>query len=141
DPMVSHNVSSSATVTANPPGDTDPPVADAGVDQTVLAGELVTFDASGSTDNVGIVNWTWTFTWNSVPVELWGEVVTYTFDSPFQDVTVTLTVRDDAANSDTDEMIVHIGDWIPELPAIVLPVAGMMIIVAAALVVRRRKEQ
>jgi ABC-type transport system substrate-binding protein len=141
DPMVSHNVSSSATVTVNPPGDTEPPVADAGVDQNVLAGELVTFDASGSTDNVGIVNWTWTFTWNSVPVELWGEVVTYTFDSPFLDVTVTLTVRDDAANSDTDEMIVHIGDWIPELPAIVLPVVGMMVIVGAALVVRRRKEQ
>jgi ABC-type transport system substrate-binding protein/PKD repeat protein len=141
DPDVSHNVSSTSTVTVNPAGDTENPVANAGPDQNVLAGELVTFDGSGSSDNVGIVSWVWTFTWNSVPVTLTGETATYTFDSSFVDVTVTLTVTDAAGNSATDEMIVHVGDWIPEMSTILLPVVGTMILVAAALVVRRRKEQ
>lgn len=41
------------------PPDTTPPVANAGANQTVNQGDLVTFDGSGSTDNVGIVNYTW----------------------------------------------------------------------------------
>ena len=41
--------------------DTTPPVANAGQDQTVNAGTIVTFDASGSSDNVGIVSYEWDF--------------------------------------------------------------------------------
>ncbi|MCK4267116.1 MAG: hypothetical protein KAX31_07520, partial [Thermoplasmata archaeon] len=41
--------------------DNDDPVADAGPDQTVDEGTIVTFDGSGSTDNIGMVNYTWTF--------------------------------------------------------------------------------
>jgi len=41
------------------PEDTTPPVADAGPDQTVNEDAPVSFDGSGSTDNVGIVNYTW----------------------------------------------------------------------------------
>jgi hypothetical protein len=141
DPMVSHNVSSSATVTVNPAGDTEAPVANAGIDQDVLAGDLVTFDGSGSSDNVLVVSYTWTFTWNSAPVVLYGVSPTFVFDTPFVDVTVTLTVEDAAGNSDTDEMIVHVGDWIPELSTILLPVMGTMVLIAAVLFVRRRKEQ
>ncbi len=37
------------------------PTANAGPDQRVDEGTIVTFDGSGSTDNVGIVNYTWTF--------------------------------------------------------------------------------
>jgi hypothetical protein len=38
------------------------PVADAGPDQTVDAGAQVRFDGGGSSDDVGVVNYTWTFT-------------------------------------------------------------------------------
>lgn len=37
----------------------DPPVADAGTDQTVGVGDPVTLDGTGSTDDVGIVTWLW----------------------------------------------------------------------------------
>jgi len=44
-----------------PPADTTPPVASAGPDQTVNEDAPTTFDGSGSSDNVGVVNYTWTF--------------------------------------------------------------------------------
>ena len=141
DPAVSHNVSSSATVTVNPPaGDTEPPVANAGIDLDVLAGDLVTFDGSGSSDNVLVTNYTWTFTWNSVPMVMYGVSPSFTFDTPFVDVTVTLTVSDAAGNTDTDEMIVHVGDWIPEFSALMMPVIGTVAMLGALVYIRRRKE-
>src|SRR5207245_7457229 len=42
-----------------PPPDGTPPIANAGPDQTVNEDTPVAFDGSGSTDNVGIVNYTW----------------------------------------------------------------------------------
>lgn len=50
-----------AIVGVAPPADTTPPLANAGPDQTVDEDTPVTFDGSGSTDDVGIVNYTWTF--------------------------------------------------------------------------------
>lgn len=37
------------------------PVANAGKNQTIYAGSSITFDASNSTDNVGIVSYEWDF--------------------------------------------------------------------------------
>jgi hypothetical protein len=59
--------------------DTEPPVADAGADQSVNMSDVVTLDGSGSSDNVGIVNWTWMFDDGGTPVVLYGPVVNYTF--------------------------------------------------------------
>jgi parallel beta-helix repeat protein len=42
--------------------DTTSPVADAGPDQTITEDKRVTFDGSGSTDDVGIKNYVWTVT-------------------------------------------------------------------------------
>ncbi|HXK37319.1 MAG TPA: PKD domain-containing protein, partial [Candidatus Paceibacterota bacterium] len=137
--LIGHNISSSATA-AVIVADTEDPVADAGPDQSVLAGELVTFDAVGSSDNVAIVSWAWTFMWDGSPVDLTGEEVTFVFDSPLVDVTVTLTVMDAAGNSDTDEMVVHVGDWIPEFSALLLPVAGTIVMLGALVYVRRRRQ-
>jgi len=139
DPMLSHNVSSSATVTVQPK-DTVPPTANAGPDQVVMAGETVTFDGSGSSDNVAVVNWTWTFTWNAMPVTLWGEVVTYVFDSEPASVVVTLTVEDADGNTNSDTMTVDISGWIPEFPMMLLPVLGTIVMMAALAVFRRRRE-
>ena len=137
--LIGHNISSTATaiVTA---ADVEGPVADAGPDQSVMAGELVTLDGSGSTDNIGIVNWTWTFTWNSESVELWGEFADCVFDAEPATVDVTLTVRDAAGNSDTDSMVVYITGWIPEFSALLLPVAGTIVMLGALVYVRRRKQ-
>ncbi len=84
-----------------------PPVADAGEDpEGVVAGDTVTLDGSGSSDDYLIVDWIWTFTDNG-DVELDGEVVTYTFmaEGVYE---VNLTVVDDSGNSDWDIVTVTV---------------------------------
>ncbi len=101
--------------------DNDDPVADAGPDQTVDAGTIVIFDGSASIDNIGIVNYTWTFTDGSANVVLYGEAPTYNFTST-GNYTVTLASSDEAGNTDTDTMRVTVeeppldtdGDGIPD---------------------------
>ena len=137
--LAGHNISSTATATVTV-ADVEAPVANAGIDLDVLAGDLVTFDGSGSSDNVLVTNYTWTFTWNSVPMVMYGVSPSFTFDTPFVDVTVTLTVSDAAGNTDTDEMIVHVGDWIPEFSALMMPVIGTIAMLGALLYIRRRKQ-
>jgi hypothetical protein len=123
------------TVTAS---DSTPPVADAGPDQFVMAGEFVYFNASGSSDNVGIVNWTWTFTHDGVPYTLWGETVAFIFsDIGGETIVVTLTVTDGDGNSDTDTLTVEVSGWIPEFPTLLIPV--MLIAAMVALVSRKRR--
>ncbi len=89
------------------PADTTKPVANAGPDQTMNAGMLVTFTGSGSTDNVGIVNYTWRFNHNRTAITLYGVTPTFRFWTP-GNYTVTLTAWDSAGNSDTDTLIVHV---------------------------------
>jgi len=84
------------------------PVADAGPDQTVVSRTYVTFNASGSSDDVGIVNYTWTFVYGNVSRTLRGMV-----NSSFQFVipgtyNVTLTVTDGDGGSATDTMTVTV---------------------------------
>jgi len=95
-----------ATYTVN---DITAPVADAGPDQTVNSTDTVQFDGSLSTDNVGIVNYTWTFTYDSGPVQLWGATPTFVFVTPGV-YDVTLTVTDAASNSDSDTVDITVVD-------------------------------
>jgi parallel beta-helix repeat protein len=87
------------------PADTTPPVADAGPDQAVNAGVLVTFTGAGSTDNVGIANYTWTFTYNGTTITLYGVSPIFRFWTS-GNYTVSLTVRDAAGNNDTDTVLI-----------------------------------
>jgi len=88
--------------------DTEDPVADAGPDQTVVQGNWVTFDGSGSSDNVGIMKLTWTFQ-DIGPQTLIGLSPSYTFIIVgYYDV--TLTVKDAAGNLDTDIMKIKVID-------------------------------
>ena len=85
--------------------DDEPPVANAGADPTgVEAGDTVTLDGSDSTDNVGIVEYVWTFT-DGTAQELTGETVDYTFEDEGE-FTITLTVTDAEGSSDTDIVVV-----------------------------------
>ncbi len=81
------------------------PTADAGEDKTVNLGEEVTFDATGSSDNVGIVSYTVTID----GTENEGMTVDYTFKQP-GDYTVELNVSDEAGNWDTDTVSVTVND-------------------------------
>src|SRR3972149_3017570 len=80
--------------------DSTSPTSNAGLDQNVDQGTLVTLDGSGSTDNVGIANYTWTFV-DGGAVTLYGVTPTHTFAQPGTYV-VTLTVRDAAGDTNAD---------------------------------------
>jgi len=98
------NESASANITVEA---SDPPVADAGADQTVDEGDTVTFDGSGSSDDVGVVNYTWTFTSGGSTVTLYGESPEHTFATAGS-YNVTLTVKDAEDQTDTDSMMVTV---------------------------------
>lgn len=97
-----------------------------------IVGEMVTFDARGSSDDVGIVNWSWSFWDGGVPVQLWGEVATYSVNTNLQNVDVTLTVRDGYGNTDTDMVTLVVANAIPELgdlsPIAVLCLAAIILL-------------
>ncbi len=99
--------------------DVSRPSADAGSDQKVDEGTVVTLDGSGSIDNIEIVNWTWTFLYGSTgfpygdgQITLYGESSQFLFNAPGI-YTVELTVRDAAGNSDSDNLIVTVIDIRP----------------------------
>jgi PKD repeat protein len=87
----------------------NPPIADAGPDQTVPQHTNVLFDGSGSTDDVGITNYWWNFTDFIGPQTLTTVNPNYTFD--FEGLyNVTLTVMDRMGQTDSDNMFVNVTD-------------------------------
>ena len=92
--------------------DSTPPVASAGPDQEVDQHTAVRLNATGSTDNIGIEQWTWTFEYDGDEVSLEGPEVTFTFDDAGA-YAVVLRVTDRAGNSVTDEVIITVLDITP----------------------------
>jgi len=93
--------------------DTEDPVADAGHSDYTRVGLDYSFDGSGSTDNVEIVNYTWTIEGISGVAEgyeetVYGETVDYKFLYAGT-YNVELEVSDAEGNSDTDKVsvVVH----------------------------------
>jgi PKD repeat protein len=82
------------------------PNAVAGPDQAVVTGSTVTLNGSASTDNVGVTNYTWTFT-DVAAIVLYGAVVTYQFNNAGEFI-ITLTVADAAGFSDIDTIVVDV---------------------------------
>ena len=104
--------SSSDTLTVDVFSDARP-VADAGPDQTVDEDTLVTFDGSGSWDDNGIDNYTWTII--ELSVEMYKVDPQYTFSDPGI-YHVWLVVNDTVGQvSDPDEMIVTVNDVTPPI--------------------------
>lgn len=77
--------------------DSMPPYADAGAPAEVSAGTTFDFDGSMSTDDNGIVNWTWSFQ-DVVGRTLYGESPSYRFENAGF-FGVSLVVRDAAGNT------------------------------------------
>ena len=90
-----HTHSDTMTVRVN---DTEPPVAVLDQDRVVHEGIEVTLDGLGSTDNVGIVGYVWTFVHNGLNIQLEGGYQTFRFLEVGEHV-VTLEVTDAAGNS------------------------------------------
>ncbi|MFW6376184.1 MAG: PKD domain-containing protein, partial [Thermoplasmatota archaeon] len=81
------------------------PVADAGNNRTLDEDEPIVFEGNGSTDNVGIVNYTWTVG----SEKYYGEEFSKIFEEPgIYDV--NLIVKDEAGNSDTDVITITVRD-------------------------------
>jgi len=95
-----------------PPPENDPPVADAGSNQTVETGELVNFDGSGSTDDGIIVSYIWDF---GDGASATGTSVSHTY-STAGTYTVTLAVTDGGGLTDSDTATVTVNDPVPPPP-------------------------
>jgi parallel beta-helix repeat protein len=86
-----------------------PPTADGGPDQQVEQGTVVTMDGSFSVDNVNIIEYTWSFTYDGAPRSLTGKIVTWEFQTPGVYL-VVLVVSDAAGLTDTDETTITVDD-------------------------------
>jgi parallel beta-helix repeat protein len=119
------------------------PVANAGSDKTVNVGATVTFDASGSSDNVGVVSYEWNFGDGTTGT---GKTTTHTYANA-ETYTVILTVKDAADNSATNSITVTVRSAeAPPPPTEAFPmwiigvaIAAIGIAVAATLLLRKRK--
>ncbi|NIS20914.1 MAG: PKD domain-containing protein, partial [Thermoplasmata archaeon] len=89
--------------------DSTPPVADPGPDRTVDEDTTITFDGSGSTDNVGIVSYEWDFELDGQTITLEGAGPSYTFTTPGE-YAVTLGVSDGEGNRGEATMMVTVLD-------------------------------
>ncbi len=97
------------TVTVN---DTTKPSAMAGNDHYGPIGTEIKFNASSSTDNVGIVEYGWGFKYNDSQINFTGEVGYFTFLIPGR-YEVLLVVKDGMGNWNTDTVAVEIIDDTP----------------------------
>jgi putative ubiquitin-RnfH superfamily antitoxin RatB of RatAB toxin-antitoxin module len=86
----------------------NPPVANAGSDQSTTIGSAVSFDASSSTDDKGIATYSWDFdVSNGITSEATGKTATKTYTATGT-YTVTLTVTDTNGQKATDTLNVAV---------------------------------
>jgi hypothetical protein len=90
--------------------DNEAPVASAGPDQTIPLGDIASLDGSASTDNVGIVNYTWLV--ERTGARLYGATVTHTPDAGGV-WRFVLTVKDGAGLTGSDDVNVTVIDPAP----------------------------
>ena len=98
-------------ITVVPVADNQPPVADAGLDQTVVAGTSVSLSGIGSADADGVISaYAWAQTTGPAVVLTGADAATASFTAPAVDVetqaTFRLTVTDDDGAADDDAVVV-----------------------------------
>ena len=89
--------------------DAQKPTADAGRDQVIEQFNLVIFDGSNSTDNIGIVEYRWNFYYLGQMRELTGIETDFFFNTAgiFE---IELTVKDAQGNGDKDTFVITVLD-------------------------------
>ena len=90
--------------------DTTPPIADAGSKKDAFFRTEFEFDGGNSTDNILIINYTWTF-WDAITHTLYGPTPSYTFSFHHRDLLVDLQVTDIAGNRDNDSILINVYDF------------------------------
>jgi len=116
-----------------------PPIADAGIQIYVTAGQVTFLDGSESTDNAGISNYTWTYINNGTLAMVYGVSPPVIFWTPGL-LEVTLTVSDASGNTDASTVTVNVlspsGEqeggiewWVYALAAMMLAIAVLGIII------------
>lgn len=88
------------------------PTASAGPDAACDEDYPIALNGTGSHDNVGIVNCTWTFNDSFIEVCLFGKLPNYTFTQPGI-YSIVLEVADSAGNHASDSMVVSVRDITP----------------------------
>jgi len=88
------------------------PSADAGEDIFISFPTMVTFNGETSTDNIGIVNYTWEFSYGGRIIRLYGRETGFHFRMTGSYI-VHLTVYDLAGNRDTDMLNITFLDTLP----------------------------
>jgi hypothetical protein len=91
------------------------PVVNAGTDEIIEQYKSFIFNGSLCSDNIGIVNYTWMFTYENRIVKLYGKIVSFPFDMDGI-FNVTLNAFDAAGNLDTDVQMITV-NYIPKLIA------------------------
>ena len=112
------------------------PIADAGPDQDVIAGQEVTFNGSGLSGNGEIVNYRWEFVFDGQPVILNGSSPSFTFLAPGA-YDITLTVTDAKGFNATDQVTVVVTEVIPEFSLSMITIT-LVVLIFAELVYSRK---
>ena len=87
--------------------DTTKPIAKAGDDRTIRVNNMTSFDAASSWDNIGIINYTWMFSYNGTQIELYGPKTMFRFGLE-GNYSIILTVKDAAGNRNDDQLVVMV---------------------------------
>jgi PKD repeat protein len=117
--------------------DSEPPIASAGIDYTIVTGESIDLFGNGSLDNVGIVSWLWTFTYGGEIINLEGPIQKFTFNESGT-YHITLTATDEEGNYDKDTVEIKVSDANanpPTSPSSILIIIALFSVVSLGLFV------
>jgi uncharacterized membrane protein len=116
------------------------PVADAGDDITIVVGDTIRFDGTGSIDDVGITNYTWNFTYEDEMQLLFGSAPEFEFLT-VGTYEVTLRVTDADGHNDTDILAVVVeGNFLMKYWPFLLLGALVAVVIFQLFRSSRRKE-
>jgi hypothetical protein len=126
--------------------DNSEPISVSGTDTSILKDTTLDLDGSDSSDDVGIQSYEWKIEKDgNVIAILHGSHQTYLFAEP-GDYGVTLTVWDQAGNTDESDFLVHVTEPVDDRIfdwwlILVIPIIIVIIILMAFFVRRRRKKE
>ena len=93
--------------------DNDPPIANAGTDMIIEQYTFVTFDGTNSSENIGLLNFTWQFFYNGDEIMRFGREFSFYFDKS-GNYSILLTVTDGSGNTAEDVINVTVNKKIIE---------------------------